>query len=378
MAGSSDFVLRVADRIAGLPVHLADGDDVAAAGVFHFGGLLAADAVQTAELIGGGSAHVAQGHIGGDAALHDLYEAVLAELVGNGLEDKALGRSRGVDAVHLHGSRDIVHDTLQEGLGADVLHGGAGEHGNHAAVLHTGADSGDHVGLFQFHRLKELLHELFGGACGGLHEFHSQVLDMAGIGGGDRALGALGAVGHVADVVDQIDHALAVGGRDGNRGDDAAVLGTQRIHHREVIAVLFIALGDHERRREIGRLEVLPAALGADGNSVLGRAEDHTRFHRAKGTEDFADEVKISRAVQNIHFSASEGNRSQRGCDGDLALDFFRVIIAYRVPVAHLSKAVDSAGDKQHTLGKAGLSAVSVPEKGDVANVFTFHNMLPL
>ena len=147
---------------------------------------------------------------------------------------------------------------------------------------------------------------------------------MAGIGSGDGTLGALCAVGHVADIVNQVNDTLAVTGRDRDRGDDAAVLGTQGIHDCKVIAVLFIALGDHKRRREIGGLEIFPAALGTDGNTVLGRAEDHTRFHRAKGTEDFADEVKISRAVQNIHFSASEGNRSHRGCDGDLALDFFR------------------------------------------------------
>ena len=376
--GKLVFLLRVADRITGLPVHLADGDDVAAAGVLDLGGLLAADGVETAELVGGGGTQVAQGHIGGDGALHDLQEAVLAELVGNGLEHEGLGRGGGVDALGLDGGGDIVHHALEEGLGADVLHGRAGKHGNHAAVLHAGADTGDHIGFIQLHGLKELLHQLFRGAGGSFHQLHAQVLDMAGIGSRNGTLGALGAVGDVADIVDQVDDALAVGGRDGDGSNDAAVLGAQSLDNRKVVAVLLIALGNNKGRGQICRLQVLPRALGSDGNAVLGRAQDHAGLHRAQRAQHLADKVEIARAVQHVDLAAAKGNRGQGRGNRNLALDLFRVIVADRVPVGNLAETVHRAGDKKHAFRQAGLAAVPMPEEGDVANVLTFHVLLPL
>ena len=84
--GQLDLVFRVADGVAGLPLHLADGHDVAAAGFLDLGVLLAAHGVHAAEPIGSAHAHVAQRQIGRDLAGEHLDEGVLAELVGNGLE----------------------------------------------------------------------------------------------------------------------------------------------------------------------------------------------------------------------------------------------------------------------------------------------------
>ena len=309
--GKLFFLLRVADGVAGLPVHLADGNDVAAAGILDFGGLLAAHAVEAAELIGGGSAHVAQGQVGSDAALHDLDKAVLAELVRNRLEHEALYGSSRIDAFDVNRGGNIVHHALHKGFGADVLHGGACKHGNHAAILHTGTDTGDHIGFIQFHGVKELFHQFFGGAGCSLHQFHAQIFSMAGIGSRNRTLGALCAVGGVADVVHQVNDALAVGGGDGNRSNDAAVFCTQRVNNRKVIAVFLIALGNHKSGRQIGSLQILPAALGADGDPVLGRAENHTGFDCAQRAQHIADKVKVARAVQDVDLVPRIGDRSK-------------------------------------------------------------------
>ena len=111
-----DLVLGIAYGIAGLPFHLADGNDIAAAGFLDLGGLLAADGVESAELVGAGSTDVAQREVGGDLAGNDLYKTVFAELIGNGLENKA---ANGLCGLILR-SRNVIADCLQDSLGADV------------------------------------------------------------------------------------------------------------------------------------------------------------------------------------------------------------------------------------------------------------------
>ena len=378
--GQLHLVLGVAHGVAGLPVHLANGHDVAAAGFLYLGGLLAADGVQTAQLIGAGGADVAQGHIGSDLALHHLHEAVLTELVGNGLEHEANGAAGGLDTLHLGGVGNVVHNTLQQGLGADAGHGGAGEHGHHTAVLQAGADAGDHLGLAQLHGVKVLLHQLLGGAGGGLHQGLPQLLHLVRIGGGDSDLGGLAALGLVSGVMHNINDAGAVGGGDGDGADDAAVFGLQGVQNLEVIAVLLIALGDAESNGDVGGLQVFPCPLSADRQPVLGGAEDDAGFGGADGSQGLAHKVKEAGAVQHVDLAAAEINGGYSGGNGDLALDFLRVIVADGVAVADLTHAVDSAGAEQHALSKAGLAAVAMAQQADVADVFGFvaHVLLPL
>ena len=370
--------LGIAHGVAGFPIHLAHGHDVAAAGVLDLHGLLAGDGVQTAQLIGAGGAQVTQGHVGADAAAHDLDDAVLAELVGNGLEHEGLGGAGGLDALYLGGAGNVVHNALQQGIGADVLHGGAGEDGDHAPILQTGLDARDHIGLVQLHGLEELLHQLLGGARGGLHQLHAQLFHAAGVGGGNGALAGLAALGEVGHVVHQVDDAAAVGAGDGHRGHDAAVLGAQGLHHGEVVAVLLVALGHHKQGGQLGGLQVFPGTLGAHGDAVLGGDQDGAGFHGPQGAEHFAHKVKVTRAVQHVDLRPTEVHRRETGGNGDLALDLFGVVVADGVAVADLAQTVGAAGDEEHALGKAGLAAVAVAQKADVANVFGFHVLLPL
>ena len=370
--------LGIAHGVAGLPIHLADGNDVAAAGVLDLGHGLAGGGVEAAQLIGAGGAQVAEGHVGGDVALHDLDKAVLAELVGHGLEHEALGEAVGINALSLGGIGNVIGDALQESLGADVLHGGRSEHGDHVTAGDARLDAGDHILLAQLHLLEELLHQLFGGAGGGLHQLHAQVFHMAGVGSGNSGLAGLAALGDVSHVLHQVDDAGAVGAGDGDGGDDAAVLLAQRVHHGKEVAVLLIGLGDDEQGGQVRGLGGLPHTLGADGDAVLGGDQDGAGFHRAQGAQGLAHKVKVARAVQDVDLLAAEADGGDGGGDGDLALDLFGVVVAGGVAVGDLALAISGAGYKEHALGQTGLAAVAVAQEGDVANVFRFHVLLPL
>lgn len=355
---------------------LADGNDIAAAGFLDLGGLLAADGVQTAELVGAGGTDIAKGHIGSDLAAHDLNEAVLAELVGNGLEYEC---ESGCCGVYI-GSGDIVANCLQNCLGADVSHCCAADNGNDAAIFHAELDAGNDIGLAKLHLLKVLLHKLLGSACGGLHKSLTKLCYLVGICCGNGDLCCLAALGLVCNIVYQIDNAGAVGHGSDDGADDAAVLCLKVAEDLVEITVLLVELGDVEHCGDIGSLQILPAALSTDGNAVLCRAEDNAGICDTDCGEDIADKVEVPRAVKHIDLAAAEIDGCNCSRDSDLALDLFCVVVTDGVAVGHLALTVDSAGSEQHAFGKAGLAAVAVTYKANVTDVFGFvaHVLLPL
>ena len=144
--------------------------------------------------------------------------------------------------------------------------------------------------------------------------------------------------------------------------------------------MLFVDLGDVEHCGNACSLEVFPASFRSNGDAVLSRAEDDAGLNNADSGENVADEVKVTRAVENIDLAAAEVYGSDGSCNCDLTLDFFGVIVADGVAVGDLAHTVDSAGREQHALSKAGLTAVAVTHEADVADVFGFvaHVLLPL
>src|SRR5256885_8229300 len=59
-----------------------------------------------------------------------------------------------------------------------------------------------------------------------------------------------------------------------------------------------------------------------------------------------------------------------RGPNGDLPLDLFRLEVKRRVPRVGPSQPVDGPARVEHCLGQAGLAIVAVPEQRDVADPF--------
>ena len=380
--GQLDLVLRVADGVAGFPLHLADGHDVAAAGFLDLGVLLAAHGVHAAELIGAAHAHVAQRQIGRDLAGEHLDEGVLAELVGNGLEHERAHRAVRVDGELAAVSRGdltdlgrvghVIHDRLQHGLGADAAVSGAAEHGEHGAVLQTLTQALDGILLGEHHVLEVFLHEFLVRTGGRLKERLAQRLDHVGVGGGNGDLRGLVAIGLVSHVVHQIDDTGAVAHRRGHGADGAAVLFLQGGEDGGKIAVIFIRLGDVEHAGHVGIFEVFPAALSADGDAVFRSAEDYAGLDGAQGAHHVAREVEKARAVEHVDLAAAEVDRRDAGRDRDLALDLFGIVITDGVAVGRLALAVDRARHIQHALGECGLTAAAMAEQAHIADILGF------
>ena len=63
----------------------------------------------------------------------------------------------------------------------------------------------------------------------------------------------------------------------------------------------------------------------------------------------------------------------QRGdcrADGCFSPDFLGVIVAYRIPLADLAKAVCGAGKVEHGLRDRGLACSAMPRNCNVQNIF--------
>ena len=206
---------------------------------------------------------------------------------------------------------------------------------------------------------------------------------MARVGGGDGGLLNLGSLGDVGHVVHEVDDALAVGGGDGDGADDAAVLALEGFESLEVIAVLLVALGDAEHDGQLCVLQVIPAALAADGEAVgriLGGGDNHAALDSAQSAQHVAHKVEVAGAVEDVDLHAAVVHRGDGGRDGDLAGGLLGIVVADGGAVGNLAHAVDGAGAVEHALGKAGLAVVAVADQADVANVFRFvaHVLLPL
>ena len=144
--------------------------------------------------------------------------------------------------------------------------------------------------------------------------------------------------------------------------------------------MLFVDLGDVEHRRNACGLEVFPASFRSDGDAVLSRAEDDAGLNNADSGENVADEVKVTRAVENIDLAAAEVYGSDGSCNGDLTLDFFGIIVTDCVAVRGLAQAVSGTSQIQHTFSKHGFAHAGVTQQADVTDIFGFvaHVLLPL
>ncbi len=371
-SGILNLVLGVANSITGLPLHLTDGNDVTAASFLNFNVLLAGHGIETAQLIGGRRANIAERKVSGDLAAHNLNEGVLTELIGNGLEYETGNGGGRIDAFNLGGSGNVVNDSLENSLSANAVKSIGSENGDNAAILQTGLDTADDLSLIKHHFLEVDLHKLFVSACGSFHKSLAEGLNHISICCGDGNLGGLVALGLICHIVYEVDNAGTVAHGSGNSADDGTVLFLQSGKNAGIIAVFFAGLGNAEHGGHIGSLEKLPVTLCADGNAVLGGYEDNSGLNSADSSSNVSCEVEVAGAVKNVNLAAAELNGSNGGSDGYLALDLFGIIVADSVAIGNLALTVNCTGSKQHALCKSGFTAVAMAKKAYIADFVGF------
>ena len=378
----------VAQGVAGLDlIHLGDHADVTAAQFLDLGGLLAAHGVQAAQLLSGAGTGVDQGHIRLDLAGEDLYEGVLAVLVGNGLEHKRGGHAAGGDhellglavltgslvVVALHGVGQQVHDIVHQHQAAHAVDSGAAQHGEQAQLPHALAQALDHLGVGEVFTAKELIHELLAGLSHRLLQGVVELGDDVLLVGGDLDFHPLEVLHLVGALVQHVDDAcdllVRVPNGDHHGGDLLAEALTQGIEGGVVVAVVLIGLGDVDKTGHIPLFAVFPGLLQTHGDTVLRGADDHGGVGGPQGLHDLAGEIKSARGIQHVDAAALIVQRRHGGGQRDLPLGLLGIIVTDGIAVCRTAHPVDGAGHIKQALRQSGLAAAAVAQQADVADV---------
>ena len=384
--------LRIAEGVAGLdPVHLGDGADIAAGDLLDFLVLLALDGVQAAQLLSFPGGGIVERHIAGDLAGNDLHKGVLAVLIGDGLEHDGGGGAVGVPGHfhrvlaglvagglvgHLHGAGHQIHNGLQQHLRAKARQSGAAHHGGQGALAHAHLQAVHNLLFGEGFTGEELLHVLLGGLRHSLHKFVIQLVDHAHLVLGDGDLHTLAPlvvpylVGLLVEHINDADGPLVLvpdGGH--HRRDGLAQILPQSLQGGGEVGVLIVLLGHVHDAGLALLLQILPAALGAHTESILGGTHQYAHLGGPDAGLHLAGKVKVAGGVQNVDLDAIVGHRGHGQRNGNLALNLLRVIIANGVSIRGLAQTVGHAGDIQNTLHERGLAAAAVSQQADVANV---------
>ena len=396
----SHHLTGVAQGVAGLDlVHLADGADVAAGELLDFLCLLAGHLVQTAQLFSRAGAGVDQGQVRGDDAGEDLDHGVLAVLIGDGLEHIGGGHAAGGDhevlglavltgglvVVALHGVGQQVGNIVHQHQGADAVDSGAEEDGEHGQLPHALAQALDHLGIGEVLAAEVLVHHFLGGLSHGLLQSLVELGNHGGLVLGDvhfHPLVVLQLIGALVEHVDEAGGHLALVPHGNHQGSDlVAIALAQGVEGGVVVAVLLVDLGDIDEARHVALLAILPDFFKANGNAVLGGADDDGGVGGPQSLHDLAGEIECAGGVQQVDLAALVFQRGHSHGNGDLAADLLGIVVADRVAVRTSAHAADCVGHKQQTLGQGGLAAAAMPHQADITDVLyriTHNNVLSL
>ena len=270
--------------------------------------------------------------------------------------------------------REERRDVFHEALDALLDDGGTGVDRHEHALVDGVVDA--LLDLF----LRELL---------ALEVFHHDFL----VGLGDRVdqalAGGLGTLLEVGrDVLDallgavfveiarlhahDVDDALEVGllaERQRDRRQTLAETCVQQRHGGAEVGVIAIDVVDEDRARDVHLLGFFPQFRRHDLRAIDGVDHEHGHLsgvHRGNGV---ADEVGVTRRVEQVDLVIVEGNGSNRGADGELAANLLVVEVEIGLPVVRRAHALGSAGDEQHRLCERRLTGPVLADKRDVTHM---------
>ena len=158
-----------------------------------------------------------------------------------------------------------------------------------------------------------------------------------------------------------------------------------RIHHRAQgfsepllqfgeglveISVIGVHLVDEEDLRDplLGGRAV--RLFGADGKAAFGGHHDQRATGGADTFGHTARKVKQTGGIQQVDFDAVPFHRQDRGGDGGLTFDFFRVKVADGGTVRHFTEAVGLPGQIVRRFGQGGFAHAGVPQQNNISDFF--------
>ena len=381
----------VAQGVAGIgELQLGKRAQIAGVEHVHAGLLFAAHEEQAAGLFGLVRSGVIQRGGGGDGTGHDAEQGKLAhEGVGHGLINESgegfgavagafdLVAGLGILALGLAalGGMEVNAHHVQHLGHAHAGNGGHGHHGHDGAVRHASPETGQDLVVGQLFAIQVLHHQLVVGTGGGFGDFFHSGLDGGGhIAGHGHFLEAL-AGAFIGLVFQHVHNALEIDAlahrqQHGNHGGTELI--AQLLHNLHVVGVFGVHAVDDEHAAHVVLLGIIPGFFRAHVQAAHSAHHDAGGFHHAEGTHHFADKIEIAGHVDHVDLGVFPFHGRDSRADGNMAFDFFGIIVGGGGAVFHLALAVHMARRVEHGFGQGRFAVAAVADQGDIADVLGF------
>ncbi|MPM97761.1 hypothetical protein SDC9_144938 [bioreactor metagenome] len=284
----------------------------------------------------------------------------------------------------VQGVGEQVDHRVHQHEGAQAQSGAAADHGEDGQIPHAGTQPVNHLGVGKLLAGEVFFHHFFAGFGNGfLQGFiklgHHRLLALGNL--DFHPLAVLNLKGALVEHVNDPGDLLIFIPDGSHQGRD--IFAEALPQGREggiVVAVFLIGLGNVEQAGHFAGFAVFPCLLGAHAHAVLGGADNHRSVGHPQSGRDLAGEIEIARRIQDVDFAAVIFNRSNRQRDGNLALDFLRVVITNGIAIRTSAQAVNAAGEIKHGFGQGGLSIPTVTQQTNIANGLRgiLHSLCPL
>ena len=282
----------------------------------------------------------------------------------------------GMDALHgrkVDGRRQVVHDSVQEGLHALVLEGGPGQDRHAEAREGAGTDGGTHVGggdlLVAHELLEDVLIELGEHVdqpgpelLGLLHQVLGNVHDVPG---GTQVLALPDEGVHLDQVHDADELGLGTDGQLDHRRVAAEPI-LDGVQHVVEVGTGAIHLVDEAHPGHLVLVGLAPHRLGLGLHSGHAVEHGHGAIQHPQRTLHLDREVHVARRVDDVDAVVPPEAAGGRGGDGDAPLLLLLHPVHGGSAVVDLTDLVVDTGVVEDPLGRSRLARVDMGHDPDV------------
>ena len=272
------------------------------------------------------------------------------------------------------GRRHEVNDEVEQHIDADTVEGVEAYNGNDAAVGDTLAQTEHGVFGRKFHFFEELFHELFISAGCGFHERLFVAFDggfyVCGAGNFLKGL-AFAHIGFTVENGSNADKLALFNDRNNDGRYMAAVLGSDGFQRLFEVGVFTGHVVDNDHAGRVVLVALGPGFFRAyiqTANSAYG---DQGAFAYAQRAHHFAGKIEEAGNIYKVNLGFLILQRRERGGDGNLTANLFRIVVGRRSSVFNAALTVDRAGSEKHGFYQRGLTFAAVTKYGDITNVLS-------
>ena len=389
--GEGDGVFGVAEGIAGVGVLEFDGGaDIAGVEGFGADAVLAIEGVDLAEAFGDLAVAIVEILADVDRARIEPEKGELAELgfahrfehikdrlgMVQGDADGIIVGIERFDFRAVDRGRSIFGDEIHEPGDADVGFSRGAEDGDEGLVLDGLVDAGAHFVFGKAALGEELLEQGIIGFGDVFDELGVELTDLGFVVAGGGFFGVFaGAIGLVSDdfiahdVEDLVEAGAGIDG-DGEGEGAFAEAGADLLEGSVEIGVFFIEAIDDDDLGDAVLGGVFPDLIGADADAVGSIDDDESEVSHPEGAEAFADEIEVTRGIDDIEFLIEPFGMEERGVDGDLPVLFVGVVIGEGGAGGDAAEAVNDAGASEHAFAEHGFAGGGMADDREVADIF--------